>query len=310
MTLGRKKLNQLQTERFDDILNDALTSVHAQGKTIYVDSNTGSDSYNGFRRTSPVATLAKAYSLATASQGDIIRVMPFHTETCTAVLAIAKAGVRIIGETLGAGLMSQRPVITINGAVDLFSITAAGVEIAGLKLTIASTDAATALVNIGAANAYVHDLYMVPSVTSYNVVDCITLTADADECHIENIFILNKTVAVNSFLSLEGACSNVFVKNFRAFGDCATAGIIDAAKVDYLWLENVKVATIGTTIPAVTLDSNPEGVALDVDWLGTHTTIATNANMGNLMRMARQYVLEATDSSVQATNIVPALDTD
>jgi hypothetical protein len=101
----------------------------------------------------------------------------------------------------------------------------------------------------------------------------------------------------------------VTVKNFRAFGDVATAGVIDAAKVDYLWLENVIVGVVGTTKPAVTLDSNPEGVAVGCKWAGTHTTIATNCNLGNLMRIFENRVLEETDGSAQGM-ILPVVDSD
>ncbi len=137
----------------------------------------------------------------------------------------------------------------------------------------------------------------------------ITLTTNADDCTIDGVQFWNSVVAVNSFLSFEAACSRVTIKNFNAFGDVATAGIIDAAKVDYLCLENVNVSVVGTTKPAVTLDSNPEGVAINCNWGGTHATIATTADLGNLMRIFRNRVTEETDGSVQG-GLLPARDTD
>jgi hypothetical protein len=214
-------------------------------------------------------------------------------------------GTGIVGIPLG----NKLPKITVNGAVDALSMTAASSSICNLDFAISTTDAATAFVNIAAANCVVKNITGIGSVTSYNVVDLITITSAGSDTLIDGVQFWNSIVAVNSFLSLEGAASRITVKNFNAFGDCATAGIIDAAKVDYLWLENVKVATVGSTIPAAILDSNPEGIAINCYFAGTSTTLANNAALGNLMRLFNVWVTEQTDGSAQGAQI-PAVDAD
>lgn len=254
----------------------------------------------------PFSTIAFAITQCVASRGDAIFVMGPHAETTTAVMTLSKAGVQIIGLPIG----NRKPRITLNGAVDMFSITAADCRISNLFCTIVTTDAATAIVNVAAARARIDSLDIIPSATSVNVVDVFTLASGGDDCLIENCDVRNTTVAVNSFVSIEAAVARLTLKKNFFFGDVATAGLIDGAAATQIHIFDNTIGTIGTTIPAGTLDSNPTGVVDNNRFLGTHTTIATNFNGGNLLRQARSFVLEATDNSVQATNIIPALDTE
>jgi len=265
----------------------------------------GSNGNSGLSPQEPFSTLAFAISSCTAGRGDVIVVMPGHAETATAVITISKAGVQIVGCKIG----SKRPVFTVNGAVDLFSITAANVLLSSLECNIVTTDAATAFVNIAASGAYVRDIYMIPSSGTENVVDCITLASGANDCVLENIRISNTTVAVNSFLNIEAAVARLHVKDFYAFGDVATAGIIDAATATQILLENVNVGTVGTTKPAATLDSNPTGLVKNSNFAGTSTTLADNAALGTGLRLFDVKVLEETDGSKQGA-LIPAVEVD
>ena len=255
----------------------------------------------------PFSTITFALTACVASRGDAIFVLGPHAETTTAVMTLSKEGVQIIGLPIG----NRKPRITLNGAVDMFNITAADCRISNLFCTIVTTDAATAIVNVAAARARIDNLQIIPSATSVNVVDVFTLASGGDDCLIENCDIRNTVVAVNSFVNIEAAVARLTLKDNFMFGDVATAGLIDAAVVaTQIRIENNTIGTIGTTIPAGTLDGNPSGVVDNNRFLGTHTTIATNFNGGNLLRQSRSFVLEATDNSVQATNIIPALDTE
>jgi hypothetical protein len=254
----------------------------------------------------PYKTLAAAYSAATAAGFDQIKVFPTHAETLTAVQTLAKAGISIIGMKAG----NRRPRFTINAAADLLSVTAANVVLRSLEFRIITTDAATAFVNVAAANVWLDDLFMIPSATSVNVVDCITLASGADDCLITNCAIYNTTVPVNSFLSIEAAVARLDLRNNFFFGDAATAGVIDGATATFVRIENNTIGTIGTTIPAAILDNNPTGIVDGNRFFGTSTTIANNAQLGNAVRQSRSYVLESTDNSVQASPIIPAYDTE
>ena len=103
-----------------------VLNTHA-GSIFWVDSEAGSDAYNGTRNF-PFATIDYAISRCTANNGDIILVKPGHAETLTAAAAILidVAGIAIIG--LGSG--ADRPKLTFSTSTDAsVSITAAGVTI-------------------------------------------------------------------------------------------------------------------------------------------------------------------------------------
>lgn len=251
------------------------------------------------------STIASAIDNTVANRGDVILVLPGHSETVTAAIALDVAGISVIG--IGNG--SLKPTIIGDGTIDAVNITANDVLFENFEFGAPLTDSQTSMINIVGTGVTVRGITGVGSTGSENVVDCITVTATADDLLIEDVKLHNSVVAVNSFLSLEGAASRVTIKNFFAFGDVATAGIIDGSKIDYLFLDNVVVGVIGTTKPAAVLDSNPEGLARNCYFAGTHGTIANNAALGNLMRLSEVFVSEETDGSAQGARI-PAFDGD
>lgn len=252
------------------------------------------------------STIQAGVTACTANAEDIVYVMPGHTETITSQINMDVAGVKLIG--LGSG--SLQPTITVNGAIDGFDVSVANVTIQNIGFAVITTDLATAFINVDAAFCTIKDIYALCDVSAVAVVDAITLTANADNCLIDGVeMYCNGDEEVNSFLSFEGTASRVTVRNFYAFGNVDTAGVIDAGKINYLRLENVTVCVVGTTKPAITLDSNPEGMALNCNWGGTHATIATTADLGNLMRIYENRVTEETNGSVQG-GLFPVRDTD
>lgn len=251
-------------------------------------------------------TIETALTQCVASRGDVIFVLPGYTETRTTALTLNVAGVKLIG--LGQGTL--RPALTSNGTIDCVDITADNVTFAGFHFPAPETDASTSAINVaGADGVIIRDITGIGSQTAKNVVDMITVVASSNDLLIEGVRFYNTTVAVNSFLSLEGASSRVTVRNFVAYGECVTAGIIDGALITHLVLESVKIATTGTTIPAVILASNPTGIADGCRWSGTSTTLANNAQLGTGMRMFDNLVLEETDGSKQGA-LIPAVDAD
>lgn len=250
-------------------------------------------------------TISAALSSCVASRGDTIIVLPGYSETLTAAKSLSVAGVTIIG--LGSG--SLKPQITVNGAVDGFDFTAANVTVDNFHFTAPETDEATSMMNFGAAGCTARNISGIGSKTSKNFVDCITIASGADDLTLENIKFNNTTVAVNSFLSIEAAVARLKITDFYAFGDVATAGIIDAATATQLNWKRVEVHVVGSSKPAATLDSNPTGSIVDSKFSGTSTTLATNAALGNAIRLHNVTVLEETDGSKQGAQI-PAVDVD
>lgn len=281
------------------------------GQVFFVDSNSGSDSNSGKDPNHALATADAAVNKCSATDadgntkyGDTIYCMPGHTET-TGKTTLDVAGVQIIG----LGEHRNRPSFTTATADDVFTVTAANCSIQNVQFGAPGIDAVTAYVNIAADGFVGRNWYAADcsAAASVNVVECITITADGDNCLLENITLFNKTTAVVAFMEIEGACSNLQLRNWWIYGDVTGSGITDSAKVDYLLMDNVNVAVVGTTKPAITLDSNPEGLARNCFFAGTSATIATTANMGNLMRLENIRVTNETDGSLSG-GLYPAVD--
>lgn len=84
------------------------------GNYYFVDSATGSNGNEGTSMGSPLGTVAFAVTKCVAGNGDVIVVLPGHTETVASATALPldKAGVSIVG--LGSG--GIRPTFTLSTA--------------------------------------------------------------------------------------------------------------------------------------------------------------------------------------------------
>jgi hypothetical protein len=113
------------------------------GKVFFVDSGSGSDAAGyGYSIDSPVASIDYAIGLCTASQGDVILVLPGHVETITGTgVTVDVAGVSVIG--LGAG--SLMPQIKHNHADAEVSIAADNVTWQGIRHSADVTDVKVAI---------------------------------------------------------------------------------------------------------------------------------------------------------------------
>jgi len=116
------------------------------GNVFFVDSGTGSDTgAYGTSADTPCASVDYAIGRCTASNGDIIFVMPGHAETTTAIAADV-AGITIIG--LGVG--RNRPTLTATTAAsDLIDVTAANIRIVNMRL-VGAASGCTSLISLAA----------------------------------------------------------------------------------------------------------------------------------------------------------------
>lgn len=129
------------------VVNETLTT----GNIFYVDSGQtttgGTTTAYGRSPDAPFTTLASAITASTASNGDMIFLMPGHAETTTAIAA-NKIGVKVVGLGVGA----NRPVLTAStAATDLVDITAASTAWENIIFAGAASGC-TALVDIASAD--------------------------------------------------------------------------------------------------------------------------------------------------------------
>ena len=126
---------------------DLIGKVQTTGDVRFVSStaadNSDSDGRDGRSQRRPLSTVDAAIGLATASQGDIILVMPGHTETIASATAWAmdKAGISVIG--LGKGAL--RPTFTLTATASNIPITTANCLIENCIFTCGTADHTTTM---------------------------------------------------------------------------------------------------------------------------------------------------------------------
>jgi hypothetical protein len=185
------------------------------GNVFYVDSATGSATYDGKDKTHAKATLDSAIALCTANNGDIIYVMQGHAENwdTTDSADLDVAGITIIG--LGDG----------NDTMPTFTFTDTDGELV-----------------IGAVNITIKNLAFTPSITG--VVHAVEIEADADGAVIENCWFQNgETSGTDEFTDAiqpaTGADDVIVVGcKFESFGGAGantgidlTAGVVSNWKI-------------------------------------------------------------------------------
>ena len=119
------------------------------GTYFFVSSVTGSDAHSGKSVVEAFGTIDYAIGKCTANKGDVIIVMPGHTETISAAGGITAdvAGITIVG--LGNG--GLRPIITFSATASTFAISAANVTVKNIITTI-SVDEVVSMFNISGAD--------------------------------------------------------------------------------------------------------------------------------------------------------------
>lgn len=156
------------------------------GDRWFVHSGTGTDAAGfGQNPDAPTATLDYAIGLATASQGDIIYVMPGHNETIIAGTScvIDKIGLSIIG--LGRG--ANRPTFDFDNVSGSIEMDAASCRLSNVILK-ASIDDVVCAVNVDAHDCEIDHCYFTWEDTGDEFIMTIDLSAfDRANIH-DNVF--------------------------------------------------------------------------------------------------------------------------
>lgn len=190
----------------------------------------------------PLTTIDAAINKATASQGDIIYVMPGHAENITAVdsIDLDKAGIAIVG--LGEGNLI--PTLSATAAAGSITVAAANCSIKNIRLLANFATGVTAGITVGAAgdgltldgvqfrdtstaNEYKLHVSVATTVTDLTIKNC-------------SFVCLAGGSATNSIL-FAGSTSNLVIEGCHFFVD-STDSVIDhfvAAGVNVLIKDNV-----------------------------------------------------------------------
>jgi hypothetical protein len=224
--------------------------------------------------THPFSTIAKGLSSATASRGDIVAVMPGHSETITTDggLALNKAGVCVAG--LGAGTLRPKVVLDTAAAAAI-TVTAANVTMMNFQIEASFADITNAF-DVTAAWFSLIECEFMEEGADLNFLDLINCSSTtdntADGLRVEGCVATAVDAAQASFVESAADIDRlVFKDNFVTFD----ADIQDAT---------INLATGKKLTDCLVLDNMVNNISTQGDLL-ILTDTATNTGT-----VARNYV--------------------
>lgn len=216
------------------------------GNYWFVSSTTGSNGNDGTSMASPLATVA--YTVAnkcTAAKGDVVVVLPYHTEAVIAAttLALSKSGVSIVGLGQGTG----RPTFTLSTAnTATIAVSAADISIDNCIFVANFLSIATCFTLTTATNFKVTNCYFVDTSSVLNFLAIVTVGAGANltdgltfnQNQVVNLGVTsnNTTLTVGGTIDRFAAKWNLLkwaVQNDKPILMDVTTGILTNADIGY-----------------------------------------------------------------------------
>jgi len=277
------------------------------GDVYFVDSGSGTDSTAcGKSISKPFASIDYAIDQCTASQGDVIFVLPGHTETIAAAGGITcdVAGISIIG--LGEG--NLRPTITWSATASSWLITAANVTLKNLITTI-SIDEVVSMFAVSAAGVTLDTVdfkeYGAKGATGQALQFLLTTVAADDlmvmncrhkqdtagntaQVWIQLVGTDNSRILNNSiYMTVKAATTSICISGSTAVVGCEISGN--------------KIAWLGATVTTpINLVTTSTGIISDNRVAGGAAVVADAAITGDKCQMFENYVTNKDGSASSA----------
>lgn len=197
------------------------------GNIFFVDSGDGTDSTGfGSHPDTPFASIDFAVGQCTASQGDVIFVLPGHSETLSAAgaLDLDVAGIHIIGVGEGA----DQPIVTLDTATTTdIDVDAASITVENIHFSANFADIAVCL-DVNADDFTLRRCRFTETATNMNFLVCVqdAAAAASDRITIEDCRAVGLLDASNThFVNFGGTgTGHKVVRNFLS-GDWGTMAI-------------------------------------------------------------------------------------
>lgn len=300
------------------VKNSGLTAIGASsifttGKTWYVHATTGSNGNTGDDPTAPKASVQGAITAARASLGDVVIIMPGHTETVTASsLNLSKAGIKFV--CLGDG--RNAPIFTLNAAASTVDVTAANVSWFGGIFESTILDCASAF-TLGAAKNFTLDgATFIDTTAILNFLSIVT--TDATDNNADDLTVNGNTwyglnlVTPLAFLSILAAEIRPTFTNNREFHKCTAGGemITLAAKIvtgaDFSNNTQIVVGATGVTIGIFLTGSGTTSTGIvSNNYVATlDTTTELLATAGTGLTFVENYYTGTADKSAKLWPVV------
>ena len=266
------------------------------GSVFFVDSGASraADGNAGRDPSVPMATIDAAVGRCTANNGDMIVVMPGHSESPTSSIALDVAGVWVYGLGWGA----SRPTITFEALAATCAMSADSTRISNLRFTLGATTATvTNAVVMSGDYCVMEDCEVQMHVTS-QFTDIVAVTGDyfiIKNNHIRALNSASSATGIKMTTTLNGWIEGNFISGH--FG--STAAIDDTAasgSTRVMILHNfVKNFSSTAGDLAIALDDASIGYVAENDIVGG-LALASNVDFGN-SSCIENYVTDAADVS-------------
>lgn len=219
---------------FDGVPVGGFLPRGPRGRVFFVSSAVA-----GSEGTSPdtaVATIDAAINLCTASRGDVVYVLPGHTEAVTSTsIACDVAGVTFIG--LGVG--SNKPTLTFGATDSRINVTAANCSWQNFRFTAGIGDVVTAVLHATAAqNSQYLDIEFYATST-FNFVNGYTLGAAniSDGCRWERNYLRTSDTGQLALCVTAAAHNDLKFYENHVQHAAAAAGLLTAGSAELLGLD-------------------------------------------------------------------------
>lgn len=194
--------------------------------SVLPDGGIGGSDGNPGTYLKPFSTLDGAIGKCKANRGDVIYVMPGHSETITSAAAIDfdVAGVRCVG--LGHG--SKMAEVEFNHASATVAIGADNVILENLRFNSSITTVGAAIVvEDGVDFAVVRNcVFDVDAAGTDEFTDCINFVNDNTGCLVENCLFDMGIAAAVSAIHMDADTAKLTIRNNVIRGDYSTACIV------------------------------------------------------------------------------------
>jgi hypothetical protein len=243
-----------------------LGGEYTTGNVFFVDSGIGLDDPNwGSSPEEPFDTIDYAIGQCTASNGDIIYVMPGHTESIAAASGINAdvAGISIVG--LGNG--SNRPLITLGTATAAtFNVGAADVKIKNLQFTSA-IDSLGNFIVVGANGCTIEDCKFYTAST-FEAICFINLTTTYDNLTVRRCEFLQPTdpggtdAAASTGIIYCVDSENIYLEDIWFVGNFETGFFHNkTTKCQNLWMRRIYgYNALSTAVPITLVAASTGGI--------------------------------------------------
>jgi hypothetical protein len=239
--------------------------VMTTGNVFFVDSgNTAANDANAATDPSqPAATIDGCVAKCTANNGDVIFVMPGHTETVSAAggLDLDVAGISVIG--IGNG--PDTPVVALDTATTAdVDIDAAGITIENLHFTSGFADIAVCI-DVNATDFTIRNCRFTEAADDQNFKICIqdAAAAASDRMTIEGCYALQDDAANTHFVNFAGTGKGHVIRGNTLLGDWGTMAIGGAGVVTFCTvLDNVISNAANTVDGCINFAATATGICM------------------------------------------------